>query len=224
VIVDRVCREEVARKVQSRPYDEHGKLARNVLDRDPENDRRARFLFLSRSARTCPSKPERRPAVSLFSSGSPPTGYVGADARGIRADERKTSSRPSGIRISSPATFFFPSRGEKSGVEEREEGHRPGSNVTGKSGRTAAWVDKSQRSREPTFSRKPNRHENQSQGLSVEARAGWEDEEGRGEGRRENKVGGESSSWSRRKAKQIVSGVENVGERGGWLDKERGDE
>lgn len=30
VIVDRVCRENVARKGQSRSYDEHGKLARNV--------------------------------------------------------------------------------------------------------------------------------------------------------------------------------------------------
>jgi hypothetical protein len=120
--------------------------------------------------------------------------------------ERPAAVRPgSGSRVQH---LFFFSKGEQSGAEEREEGHRPGSNVTGKSGRTAAWADKSQRSREPTFSRKPNRHEGQNQGLSVEARAGWEDEEGRGKGRRENKVGGESlSSWSRRKAKQNVSGL-----------------
>lgn len=85
--------------------------------------------------------------------------------------ERPAAVRPEYV---SRVQHLFSSRGEQLGVEEREEGHRPGSNDTGKSGRTAAWVDKSRRSKGTNLFTEAEQARGSSEGLSVEVRAGWE--------------------------------------------------
>lgn len=145
------------------------------------------------------------------------------ETRGIRArDERAARSTSLGIDLGPSAV----SRRERSGVEMRDkERRRPGSNVTGTSRenrRTGRSQRRTERERKPTFSRKPQRARELSQGLPVQKAACWLREDEKVERRKARK-----QSWwgvevvQLERAESRSCRVENVGECKQRAEKER---